>query len=349
MSKQLTDEALRHLQAVVAQPDLEGLPYRFVTTIGRGGMGVVFLVEDLRLNRQVAMKVIDLPAHNEIITARMQREARVIAALEHPGIVPIHEAGTLADGRFYYVMKYVRGQRLDEYLARGAALPNRLRVFQKICEAVAFAHARQVVHRDLKPENIMVGKFGEVLVMDWGLAKIIQQNEIDSSGKPTAAATEPFHRNCDPNQTDGSVIVGTPAYMAPEQAGGRNDLVDERSDVYSLGAILHFLACGVVPMRATLGAPASPPPAVSAIGSKIPKALRAVYNKAMQKVPAARYATALELAADVENFLNGLAVSSYRENLFEIAGRWLRRNKFMALLVVMYLVMRLLFYYFGRR
>ena len=329
MSQQLTDEVLRHLQAVVDQPDLEALPYRFVSTIGRGGMGVVYLVEDLRLNRQVAMKVIDLPAHNKAITTRMQREARVIAALEHPGIVPIYEAGTLADGRFYYVMKYVRGQRLDEYLANHAALPNRLRVFQKICEAVSFAHARQVVHRDLKPENIMVGEFGEVLVMDWGLAKIMRQNAIAASGKPNVAMLGPIRHNGDPNQTDGSVIIGTPAYMAPEQAGGCNDLIDERSDVYSLGAILHYL--------------------VKSTGSKIPKALCAVYNKAMQKEPAARYASALELGDDIENFLNGLAVSSYRENLFEIAGRWLRRNKFMVLLVVMYLAMRLLFYYFGRR
>lgn len=211
----IPDRVLAHLKNVTGLPDLSETRYRLVKEIGRGGMGVVYLAEDDGLGRQVAIKVVDGVS-----------EARVLARLEHPGIVPVHEAGTLPDGRSYYAMKLVRGARLDEFVKRGASLPERLRIFQKICEPVAFAHAHGVVHCDLKPSNIMVGEFGEVLVMDWG--------------------------------TPGA---GTPLYMAPEQAAGR--AVDARADVFALGRILHGLIgqdatkpllaiCG----RATEGEPA---------------------------------------------------------------------------------------------
>lgn len=188
----ISDRVLAHLKTAAELPDLSGTRYRVIEQIGRGGMGIVYLAEDSQLGRRVAIKVLD-----------DAREAEVLASLEHPGIVPVHDAGTLPDGRFYYAMKFVRGERLDAFLQRPVSLPVRLRIFQRICEPVAFAHSRGIVHRDLKPSNIMVGEFGEVLVLDWG-----------------APGT------------------GTPEFMAPEQANGDPD---GRADVFALGKILEIV------------------------------------------------------------------------------------------------------------
>ena len=188
----LSDDAIARLREVAEQPELTGTRYELVRELGRGGMGIVYEVRDRQLDRAVAMKVVD---------EEWSAEARVIAALEHPGIVPVHDAGELPDGRFYYTMKLVRGARLDAWLGEGHPLTERLRLFARVCEPLAFAHARGVVHRDLKPENVMVGEFGAVLVMDWGVSN----------------------------------IAGTPGYMAPERHR------DARSDVYALGALLRFL------------------------------------------------------------------------------------------------------------
>lgn len=188
----LSDEAVAHLREIAGQPDLTGTRYDLVRELGRGGMGIVYEVRDRELERNVAMKVVD---------PRWHAEARIIAGLEHPGIVPLHDSGTLPDGRLFYTMKLVRGARLDAWAREEHGLTERLRLFARICEPVAFAHANGVVHRDLKPENVMVGEFGAVLVMDWGVAN----------------------------------IAGTPGYMAPEKTR------DARSDVYALGAILRVL------------------------------------------------------------------------------------------------------------
>jgi len=193
----ISDRVLARLKTAAELPDLSATRYRIIEQIGRGGMGVVYLAEDSELTRKVAIKVLD-----------DAREARVLAGLEHPGIVPVHDSGVLPDGRCYYAMKLVRGERLDAFLEKAPHLPDRLRIFQKICEPVAFAHARGVVHRDLKPSNIMVGEFGEVLVMDWGAPG-----------------------------------VGTPEFMAPEQVSGE---VDGRADVFALGRILEIVIRGSV-------------------------------------------------------------------------------------------------------
>jgi serine/threonine-protein kinase len=211
----LSDHALDHLREVVDLPDLAGTPYEVVGTIGRGGMGTVYRARDRELDREVALKVMDGPDASGEAAARTLREARILARLEHPGIVPVHDVGTLPDGRVWYVMKQVRGERLDRH-ARTAPLAERLRAFLRICEAVAFAHAHGVIHRDLKPENVMVGRFGEVLVLDWGVAKV---------GEGEAPGT----------------VLGTPGYMAPEQERGEIERIDPRTDVWGLGAILGFL------------------------------------------------------------------------------------------------------------
>ncbi|MGH9551745.1 MAG: serine/threonine-protein kinase, partial [Terriglobales bacterium] len=168
--KWLSDQALDRLRAAADAPDLSGTGYVLLDKLGAGGMGGVFRVEHTALGRQVALKVIGIVDSSGEFSARLLREARIIARLEHPGIVPVHDVGTLPDGRVFYTMKLVQGRQLDQQREELGGVPERLRTFQKICDAVSFAHAHNILHRDLKPQNIMVGPFGEVLVMDWGLA-----------------------------------------------------------------------------------------------------------------------------------------------------------------------------------
>lgn len=214
----LPDSAVARLREAVRLPDLSGTRYRLAGTIGTGGMGAVFEVEDEVLGRRLALKVVDVSLEGEGPAEALLAEARVLARLEHPGLVPVHDAGLLPDGRAFYAMKLVRGEGLAAAAARAATLPERLRLFLRVCEPVAFANAAGVVHRDLKPSNVMVGPFGEVLVLDWGLARAAASGAADASG--------------------------TPGFMAPEQAAGGP--VDARADVYGLGALLAALL-GVAP------------------------------------------------------------------------------------------------------
>src|SRR5882724_4512944 len=246
----LSDSALERLREGAEAPDLSGTRYRLLDRIARGGMGVVYAAEDEQLQRRVALKILDSSAANGDFANRLIREARVLAALEHPGIVPVHDVGTLADGRVFYTMKFVEGQRLDKHIESVTAVPDRLRLFLRICEAIAFAHVRGVLHRDLKPANIMVGPFGEVLVMDWGLAKILRSGDSNAARSADPEATifeKPKQSALSGDATEISVvtghgtILGTPGYMSPEQARGDVELLDSRSDIYSLGALLRFL------------------------------------------------------------------------------------------------------------
>jgi serine/threonine protein kinase len=219
----ISDNAVSRLRAIAEEPDFRGTRYTIVRELARGGMGAVYEAEDAELQRRVAIKVVATELASEDAADRMRREARVIAKLEHPGIVPLHDVGALPDGRIFYAMKLVRGHRLDECpLARTEAL----RLFLRLCEAVAFAHASGVVHCDLKPSNVMVGAFGEVLVMDWGVARVI-------------------------GDASPSVVAGTHGFMAPEQE--RGDVVDARADVFALGAILReLLPDAPKPLRALI-------------------------------------------------------------------------------------------------
>src|SRR5215813_5728046 len=225
--KYLSDRALSRLRDGADLPDLSGTRYRLLSQIARGGMGVVYTAEDETLERRVALKVLEVPGNESELASRLLREARVLALLEHPGIVPVHDVGTLADGRVFYTMKFVEGQRLDQHIASVPSIPDRLRVFLRICDAVAFAHARSVLHRDLKPANIMVGSFGEVLVMDWGLAKILQEN-FDSN--ETVLGSEKEITSAEDTQstvvTGHGMVMGTPGYMSPEQEHGETEKID---------------------------------------------------------------------------------------------------------------------------
>lgn len=354
--KWLSDQIVDHLRDVADAPDLTGTKYRIVRRLARGGMGTVFLAHDDQLDRQVALKVLDLPDESGELTARMMREAQIVARLEHPGIVPIHDVGTLPDGRVFYAMKFVQGNRLDEYARTATSLPDTLRVFQKACEAVAFAHAYGVIHRDLKPENVMVGSFGEVLVMDWGLAKVIRSTaNSDEDGhmhqlSHTDARSEISDDSAARNSIDTlhGTVMGTPAYMAPEQALGKTTSFDERTDVYALGAMLYFLLAGRPPMtshdmkKANQDTRTSKLPSPRQLNRSIPRQIDAVCLKAMSPAPSERYGSAQELAADVSRFVDGLAVSAYRENIFERAGRWIGRNRFLVFLIVTYMIMRII-------
>ena len=211
--KWLSDATLAHLRKVADWPELDGNRYELVEKIGQGGMGAVFLVNDRELDRPVALKVLHDRPGDPDAAARMMKEARILARLEHPSIVPVHDCGVLADGRFFYTMKLVRGQRLDQCISPATALAERLQLFLKICDAVAFAHAQGVLHRDLKPQNIMLGAFGEVLVLDWGIAR-----EIGDCSPPCQIGDgTPVM----PPQTHHATVVGTPGYMAPEQRAAR--------------------------------------------------------------------------------------------------------------------------------
>ena len=234
--KWLSDQALDRLRAAADAPDLSGTGYVLLDKLGAGGMGGVFRVEHTALGRQVALKVIGIVDSSGELSARLLREARIIAQLEHPGIVPVHDVGTLPDGRVFYTMKLVQGRRLDQQRDELGGVPERLRTFQKICDAVSFAHAHNVLHRDLKPQNIMVGPFGEVLVMDWGLAKLL---DADIPADEENAPRQPPRP--DSKDTAHGVVLGTPGYMAPEQERGEVEAVGPRADVYSLGAVLMFL------------------------------------------------------------------------------------------------------------
>jgi serine/threonine-protein kinase len=332
--KFLSDKAIERLRGS-SVPDLSGTRYALRELIARGGMGVVYAAEDEKLHRRVALKVLDTAGANEDLTKRLVREARILAQLEHPGIVPVHDVGTLPDGRVFYTMKFVEGLRLDQYVKQLDSLPQKLRLFLRICDAVAFAHARGVLHRDLKPANVMVGSFGEVLVMDWGLAKILQQ--------PAAAEETVFvssQKNVSSEEetqatvvTGHGTVMGTPGYMSPEQERGETEKIDARSDVFSLGALLRFVA-------------AEPS---SGGNAKVPRPLLAICAKAMADRPGDRYESVSEFAADVLRYLDGLPVSAYSENLLEKAGRFSKRHQVAILLITAYLVTRFLVLYFFHR
>jgi eukaryotic-like serine/threonine-protein kinase len=323
--KWLSDAALDRLRAAADLPDLSGTRYRLLEKLGEGGMGGVYCVEDTALGRQVALKAVRVVDSGGQIAARLLREAKIIAQLEHPGIVPLHDVGTLPDGRLFYTMKLVRGRQLDQYAAETGGLPERLRTFQKICDAVSFAHARRVLHRDLKPQNIMVGPFGEVLVMDWGLAKVLDREVRPGEENPRGeAGTEP---TADAT-TDHGAVLGTAGYMAPEQARGEISAVGPGADVYSLGVVLKFL----------LGESASRP-----------KALLAIVGKATAEDPERRYRSVEELAEEIAHYLDGLPVRAYPEGLLGRLWRRTARNRAWILLVLAYLVMRAWFIWWRAR
>ncbi|HSA54214.1 MAG TPA: serine/threonine-protein kinase [Gemmatimonadaceae bacterium] len=315
----LSDAALDRLRTLGDGLALDGTRYELLGELGRGGMGTVYRVRDRELGREVALKVTADLAPTPDAARRLRREARALARLEHPGIVPVHDAGTLPDGRVFYTMKLVRGERLDQRLTRGLLPGDALRLFSRVAEAVAFAHANGVIHRDLKPQNIMIGAFGEVLVLDWGLAKV--RAELAEAGLPGAQPPSPAATGSEPASTLDGVVIGTPGYMAPEQAAGNTLAVDERTDVFALGAILRDLA--------------------AATGARPGRPLAAIVARATAPDPADRYPSVQAVNEDVARLQDGHPVTAYRENVLERVARLARRHRTAVALVVAYLLMRI--------
>lgn len=320
----LSDAVVARLKRVAAWPEFPTSRYAVVEEIGRGGMGIVYLAMDDDLGREVAIKIPNGIA-GASLQERLRVEARVLARLEHPGIVPIHDVGRLDDGRLFYVMKRVRGRTLREHLSELPDLNERLRIFERVCEPVSFAHAHGIIHRDLNPDNIMIGAFGEVMVMDWGVAKTL----IGDSG--------PADEDRVPGMQDGThpgTIVGTRGFMPPEQARGESGAADWRADIYSLGAILFQLLTGEAP-------DARPEPARAIWRRRdVPKPLRAICARALSADPEDRYDRVSAVADDIARYRAGDAVLAYEENVFERLTRLARAYRVAILLVLGYMVMR---------
>jgi formylglycine-generating enzyme required for sulfatase activity/tRNA A-37 threonylcarbamoyl transferase component Bud32 len=310
----------------VHTPDQDGLSggrYLDLGRIGLGGMGEVRRVLDRRLNRRVAMKVLRDGKVNARAVHRFVEEAQATAQLQHPGIVPTYELGELEDGRPFFTMKEVDGTTLEVLIAQahepgdGSEAGRRgseqrlLEVFRRVCEAVAYAHVRGVVHRDLKPANVMVGAFGEVQVMDWGLAKVIGGSEQGAEDPNGSVVTSRSRQSM--LQTRVGAVVGTPAYMAPEQVRRGAGSASAQMDVYALGAMLFEILVGRLAFpqtdlaalfEAKLQGPV-PEPVVRLDGRAVAEELRSVCVRALQRDPALRYADAAELGAEVALWLEG--------------------------------------------
>lgn len=284
--------------------------------VGRGGMGRVHRVLDKTLLREVALKILRPELEGqERQTQRFMREAQITAQLDHPNIVPIHEVGRDDETGYYISMKLVHGKNLAEAVeeaGEGRLNPDRLlellQIFIKVCEAMAFAHSRGVIHRDLKPSNIMVGEFGQVYVMDWGVARLLRHREE----RPARYARVSSDLEKSLDEQPGN-IIGTPRYMPPEQIQGLHDQVDERSDVFALGAALYHILTGQPPYTAqsyyntlleALAGNIRPPQEVVG-GHRIPPGLSQIAMRAMAFNPEDRYASVVELQKDIERFLRG--------------------------------------------
>jgi serine/threonine-protein kinase len=310
-----------------------------------GGIGQVWLARDRSLGRDVALKELR-PERQEqpVVQARFLEEARITGQLEHPGIVPVHELVHGDDGRSFYTMRMVRGRTLAEAIkayhrerqagqAQSLELRALLSAFVAVCNAVAYAHSRGVIHRDLKPANVVLGDYGEVVVLDWGLAKLLGEQ---CAGPPVVEASSLLPVSLEPGSHDETVqgqVLGTPGYMAPEQAEGRLDLLGPGTDVYGLGAVLYELLTGVAPFtggpndeilrRVLREEPERPRRRVPATS----RSLEAICMKALAKKPSHRYATAGELAKEVERWLGDEPVNALREPWRLRAGRWVRRHQ----------------------
>ena len=372
--KFLPDQVVARLQSEMQTPDLSGTRYRTLSLLGHGGMGTVWLAQDSILQRPVALKVLTAENSSADLAARLMQEAVVLARLEHPGIVPVHDAGTLPDGRTFYCMKHVEGQTLDRYVDK-LPLRERLRLFQRVTEPLAFAHSRGVIHRDLKPANVMVGSFGEVLIMDWGLAKVMDASSASSAPNRT------------PSQFAGDIELSSPAKQVSEQDACSirpSPTMTQVSGHEFTRAVQDSLISGALaPENPTahgtvLGTPGYMAPEqergeinlidqrtdVFALGSILqyllqepsgsphPEAysspLQAICGKAMSPEMSARYSSVQDLAADIGRYLDGMPVSAYRENIFERITRLISRNRVAVVLVLAYLFMRLLFILFSR-
>lgn len=320
--------------------------YELIRKLGQGGLGRVWLARDVNLNRHVALKEISHPTGvSEAMIERFRHEAEITGRLDHPSIVPIYQLGKdEASGRMFYAMRFLGRTTLqdsiNEYHERrleGNEDPMLLRhllsAFVNVCHAIGHAHSRKVIHRDLKPENVVIDSFGQVIVIDWGLAKIIDETSVESLMDSVSIGSG--------DRTNEGQVLGTPLYMAPEQAAGRLDELDPRTDIYGLGAILFAIVTGAAPhektQKASVDSGVGARGMISVIASgEVPAArdanpdadaaLDAICRKAMARRRYARYQRATDLAEDVQRWMAGEPVTAYAENAWQRANRWIGQH-----------------------
>ncbi len=315
-------------------PEVPRTLYQTADEIARGGMGRIVAAEDRRLGRPVALK--ELLDPNEDSMPRFQREALITARLQHPGIVPVYEAGRWPTGEPFFAMKLVSGRPLDKVIAETETLSERLALLPRLaaaCDAIAYAHSQRIIHRDLKPGNVLIGDFGETVVIDWGLAKDLDATDsLDSANRAprTPRQTKP-HETASSTLTVAGSVMGTPAYMAPEQA--RGEPVDQRADVFALGAMLYHVLAGAPPYNART---ATDVIAAAALGKIVPlkqrvkhapRDLVAILERAMAPRPADRYPNAGELAEELRRFLTGNLVEAHRYTALQRVVRFVKKHR----------------------
>ncbi len=322
--------------------------YQLIRRLGQGGLGTVWLARDTELQRFVALKEIRRGhSASNAAQSRFKREAEITGRLEHPGIVPVYQLGEdSSSGRVFYTMRFLGKKTMQdaivEYHERRESgdddpmlLRSLLTAFVSVCQAIGHAHSRKVVHRDLKPENVAIDNFGQVIVIDWGLAKILDEGVVEDSFEAAAVSSNA----ADMERTIAGQVLGSPLYMAPEQASGRIDEIDQCTDVYGLGAILFAILTGYAPhdqshassgsrnTRELITAIASgPTPQVQVVNSEVDAALAAICAKAMSKKRYARYQSASQLAEEVQRWMAGEPVMAYQERFSQRLGRWIQHH-----------------------
>jgi len=331
-------------------PSSRGSRYKITGEVSRGGMGIILNAVDTDIRREVAMKVISgtMDSSREYIE-RFIREARVQGQLEHPNICPVHELSVDETGRVFFTMKMVQGSSLADTIREareqeeppGSQRPREvLNIFLKICDAMTFAHSRCIIHRDLKPDNIMVGDFGEVYVMDWGLARILDdeaegEGEKEESTRNSGLLIADRHSGDTGMKTMAGSVVGTPAYMPPEQAKGDIAAMDMRSDVYSMGGLLYELLALQPPFTgdtpwdilSRIEKEVPPPPSHCNLSESISPELDSIVMKCLEKDKEKRYRSVQELKQDIELVLAGRPIGAMEYSLWQVFTKWVGRNR----------------------
>ncbi len=321
--------------------------YQLIRKLGQGGLGTVWLARDLNMQRYVALKEMrNARTASKATRDRFRREAEITGRLEHPGIVPIYQVGDDVDsGQAFYTMRFLGKQTLQDAIAEyherrehGDAEPMHLRhllnAFINVCQAVGHAHSRKVIHRDLKPENVAIDSFGQVMVIDWGLAKVLDEAIGEGFGDGGLSDVGEGER------TLAGQVLGSPLYMAPEQAAGRVDEVNESTDIFGLGAMLYAILTGRAPHEKTRESSGStstrqlmtaiindPTPRAAAVNGDVDPILDAICAKAMAGRRYARYSSTSEFAEDIQRWMAGESVTAYREPVSQRIGRWIQKHQ----------------------